>query len=346
MKNIEKHAYAMEYLLDNANAIIQYRLITEVQGEEDTERIAALKAEVISSERYSKLVQCLRERKEYHGATLYAVENSLNMLIDMGVYYKKGFDEFDEVLEQISEEAKNKPIDNSHVLGHLSHIVLVPFLLRAGMRDKWLMDFILDRLSIIHEFVSKKQYDIYEDISKYRGMPEAFKNRPVIKEELYKNGKICFPLEHDIYGFAAIYQEAGLGIKGQIDDVIKYIMDECFAMIEDGYGILHKNSNYWAMGWDPKPTDLNKSYKYNPLLLKMELLANFPDAVGSKWFKSAMDKLNQYADENGVYHFPKELLTEKDSCWILGNHMSVGENRRKRNALELEGTFRMMLILN
>ncbi len=35
-------------------------------------------------------------------------------------------------------------------------------------------------------------------------------------------------------------------------------MDRRFLLIEDGYGILHKNNNYWAMGWDPKPTDLSK----------------------------------------------------------------------------------------
>ena len=41
-------------------------------------------------------------------------------------------------------------------------------------------------------------------------------------------------------------------------------MDKRFLLIEDGYGILHKNNNYWAMGWDPKPTDLSKYHKYNP----------------------------------------------------------------------------------
>ena len=54
----------------------------------------------------------------------------------------------------------------------------------------------------------------------------------------------------------------------------------------------------------------------------------------------------QYVDENGIYHFPKEFLTEKDSCWILGCHMGLGESRRKKNALELEGTFRAIMLIN
>lgn len=114
------------------------------------------------------------------------------------------------------------------------------------MREKWMMDFILNRLMIIHEFVIKKQYDIYEDIS----------------------------------------------------------------------------------------------------LLKIVLLATFPYIISTEWFASAMKQLYKYVDENGIYHFPKEFLTEKDSCWILGSHMGLGENRRKKNALEIEGTFRAILLFN
>lgn len=301
---------------------------------------------MINLDRYKKLVRCLRERKEYHGATLYAVENSLNMLVDMGVFYKRGFNDFDKVLEHISSEAQKKPIDKNHVLGQLSHIVIVPFLLRAGMREQWMMDFILDRLETIHAFIVKKQYDIYEDISNYKGIPDSFKNRPIIQEDLYKDGRICFPLEHDIYGFAAVYQEVEADAKSQIDDILEYIMDDRFQRIEDGYGILHKQNNYWAMGWDPKPTNLNRHYKYNPILLKADLLATFPYVTGTEWFTSAMKQLHQYADENGIYHFPKEFLTEKDSCWILGSHMGLGENRRKKSALEIEGTFRVVTLLH
>jgi len=31
----------------------------------------------------------------------------------------------------------------------------------------------------------------------------------------------------------------------------------------------------WAMGWDPKPTDLRKDYRCNPILLKLDLLGRF-----------------------------------------------------------------------
>lgn len=343
---MDGHKYAVEYLLNNANDTIKYRLITEVCAIQNPMEVERLRKAIVDSERYKKLLSCLRDRKEYHGATLYAVENSLNMLVDMGIYYQKGFEEFDEVLKEISDEASQMPINNNHVLGQLSHIVIVPFLLRAGMRESWMMKFFFDRVELIHSFVKKKQYDIYREELIHKNIPDSFKNRPIIREELYVDGRISFPLEYDIYACAALYNEVEKDVRKQIGEIIEYIMDERFLLIEDGYGILHKNNNYWAMGWDPKPTDLNKCHKYNPLLLKANLLATFPQVITSKWFAGVMETLQQYVDENGLYHFPKEFLTEKDSCWMLGYHMGLGESRRKKNALELEGTFRAIMLIN
>ena len=343
---MDGHKYAVEYLFNNANDTIKYRLITEVCAIQNPMEVERLRKAIVDSERYKKLLSCLRDRKEYHGATLYAVENSLNMLVDMGIYYQKGFEEFDEVLKEISDEASQMPINNNHVLGQLSHIVIVPFLLRAGMRESWMMKFFFDRVELIHSFVKKKQYDIYREELIHKNIPDSFKNRPIIREELYVDGRISFPLEYDIYACAALYNEVEKDVRKQIGEIIEYIMDERFLLIEDGYGILHKNNNYWAMGWDPKPTDLNKCHKYNPLLLKANLLATFPHVITSKWFAGVMETLQQYVDENGLYHFPKEFLTEKDSCWMLGCHMGLGESRRKKNALELEGTFRAIMLIN
>jgi len=78
----------------------------------------------------------------------------------------------------------------------------------------------------------------------------------------------------------------------------------------------------------------------------MGLLSNFEVATKSEWFLQALKIVERYKDDNGLYHFPKNYLTEKDSCWILGNHMGVGENRRNKNALIHEGTFRALVIKN
>lgn len=253
--------------------------------------------------------------------------------------------EFDRVIEEIGEELKGQNVDSSHVLGWLEHIVIVPFLLRAGMRDKWIMDFFEERLSTIYDFTVKNKYNIYIDTEGYNNIPKSFEGRHIIREELYENGVICFPLEYDLYAFAAVYKEIADDLRRKIDNVVEYVHDQQFLKIEDGYGVLHKNKRYWAMGWDPKPTNLCKYYKYNPILLKIHLFGHFSSVIANEWFIQAIAKMNEYVDSCGIYHFPSEFLTEKDSCWILGNHMGLGENRRKKKSMEIEGTFRALSIL-
>jgi len=335
----------IDFLLDKSDIAIRYRVKRDLCENTDINELCKLQNELIHSERVIHLLECLRNHKEYHGATLYAVENSLNMLVDMGLDYAKGFHEFDDIVQSIADEAKNRSIDNHHVLGYLSHIVVVPALLRAGMREDWLIEFLKERIDNIYDFIKRKDYDIYDDITKYKGIPQNFRNRPIIRPYLYESGKIKLPLEYDLYGFASLMNELSSEYQNKVSEIISYILDDKFCFMEDGYGILSDKKNYWAMGWDPKPTDLSKRYRYNPLLLKMDLMSSFPVATNSKWFKKALHVLNQYVDENGIYHYPKNYLTEKDSCWILGNHMGLGENRRKKQALMIEGTCRTLLIL-
>ena len=123
-------------------------------------------------------------------------------------------------------------------------------------------------------------------------------------------------------------------------------MDVNFKKIVDGYGILVDKKKYWALGWTPKLVDLEKEYCNNPLLLKLELFSNFEVAVRAEWFLQAMELIEKYKYDNDLYNYPKNYLTEKDSCWVLGNHMGIGENRRSKNALIYEGTFRTLLIKN
>ncbi len=336
----------IDFLFKESNVAIKYRVMRDLCKNPNPNELNKLQNELIHSERAVHLLTYLKNHKEYHGATLYAVENSLNMLIDMGFQYGQGFSEFDDIVKSLSDEAKNRVINENHVLGYLSHIVVVPFLLRAGIREKWLLTFTKDRIDTIYDFIIQKDYDIYDDLSEYKRIPKSFQNRPIIRPFLYKNGKIKVPLEYDIYGFSSIMPELSSEYQDKINAIITYILDDRFYSIEDGYGVLSDKKNYWAMGWDPKLMDLNKEYRYNPLLLKIDVMSNFSSASNSIWFAQALELMEQYVDEKGLYHYPKSFLTEKDSCWILGNHMSLGENRRQKNSLILEGTCRTLLILS
>lgn len=335
----------IDFLLNKSDIAIQYRVKRDLCDNTDASELNKLQGELVHSKRVIHLLDCLRNHKEYHGATLNAVENSLNILVDMGFLYGNGFFEFDDIVRTIADEAKNKSINENHVLGYLSHIVVVSALLRAGVRDDWLIEFAKGRINVIYDFVKDREYDIYDDMAKYKGIPKNFQNRPIIRPYLYEKGKIKLPLEYDLYTFASIQSELENEYQNKINEIVAYILDDRFRVIADGYGVLSDKRNYWAMGWDPKPTDLLKEYQYNPLLLKVDLMSNFSAAKSSKWFIQTLDVINQFADGEGIYHYPKNYLTEKDACWILGNHMGLGENRRKKYAMEVEGTFRTLFIL-
>lgn len=340
-----RYAHLIKYLLDNSSSIIGYRVLTELCDNSDSDTVQKYRSEVVCSERVNKLLSCLKNRKEYHGATSYAVENSLNMLVDMGVVYNTGFSEFDKVLEEIADQVKTLYLPENDVFRIFYQIIIVPFLYRAGLKQAWISDFIKNRINLIHEFTKQQNYDIYDDPSLHK-LPAAYAGRSVIKPELYTNGDIQFPLEYDIYGFAAILDDLDVSLKNKVDEIVSYFMDERFQVIQDGYGILYKgNHSYVSMGWDPKPVDLFERRKVNPLLRNLELLSHFKSAIQTKWFNQAIDIVNQYSDDSGTYNLPKEYLIEKDSVWILGSHMSLGESRRSKKSYVVEGTFHMLKIL-
>ena len=340
-----RYAQPIKFLMENGSSIICYKILTELCDNSAPDTVQKYRSEVTCSERVNMLLACLKNRKEYHGATSYAVENSLNMLVDMGVVYNTGFSEFDKVLEEIADEVKMLYLPENDVFHIFYQILIVPFLYRAGLRQAWITDFIKNRINLIHEFTKLQNYDIYDDLLLHK-LPAAYAGRSVIKPELYKNGDIQFPLEYDIYGFAAIFDDLAVDMKNKVNEIISYIMDDRFQVIQDGYGILYKgNNSYVSMGWDPKPVNLLERSKVNPLLRHLELLSHFKSAVQSQWFKQGIDIVNHYLDESGTYNLPKEYLTEKDSIWIMGNHMSLGENRRSKKAYVVEGTFHMLKIL-
>lgn len=77
-----------------------------------------------------------------------------------------------------------------------------------------------------------------------------------------------------------------------------------------------------------------------------ELFSRFGVARESIWFQDALSMLEQSRTERGTYRFPSDHLKEKRNSYHLygGAHMGLGENRRKRDWIEVESTFRMLNI--
>ena len=50
----------------------------------------------------------------------------------------------------------------------------------------------------------------------------------------------------------------------------------------------------------------------------MELLSNFAIASQTKWFSQALEIIEAYEDDNGIYRYPAEYLVEKMLVGYLG----------------------------
>ena len=81
-------------------------------------------------------------------------------------------------------------------------------------------------------------------------------------------------------------------------------------------------------------------------VLWMEAAARVPLLRESDWFRRGLDHLEGFATEAGTYRFPRDYLRERANGYYLyaGAHMGLGENRRRRAAIEIESTFHMLLI--
>ena len=338
----------INFLLDNAGPVIKYRTITELIETDDQNLIEAAKKELLQYSETKKRFNYLRSKEKLgdfngvHGALDCHLENSLPMLLDFGV--RKGMTEFDEIMYPVIKRLQKKCFPENHVFSKFIHIIIVPFLYKAGFREKWIKNFINNRLETLYNFTVQKDYDIYDN-NEYKGMPPSFQDRKVIKPNLYTNGEIKFPLIYDIYGLSEMIKDADKLTLEKIETIIDYILDSRYSQLANGYGILlNGNRRYLAMGWDAKLPQDTDDILSSLSLHRLELMANFNNAVNHNWFQEKYKKLKQYNTQNGTFILPKTALQERKGCWVIGRHMSLGENRRKKLSAELESTFRVLKI--
>ena len=346
MKNIMNHNNtATQMLIEQANVSIRYQTLRLFSSAENNLNVRS----ALENDKYiCLLLDSARNNvadfsfHNVHGATNKHLENLLPMLLDRGL--DKSFSAFDEIFSSVIPVLRNKSYPDVNRYHVFTDIVLTPFLLAAGYRDEALVEFYKKRLALTSNFCAKMDFDIFGDQSGYKGIPKTFRDRKVIKPELYENCKYHFPLIYDLYGHATMYDTLDSTEQMQVDNVIRYVMAEEYQEFPFGYGILREPDNrnrYHAMGWDcvlPLISDTATA----PVLHRMELLAEFPIARKSLWFQEGLALLDSYQNENGMYVLPKIALKEKEACWLLGNHMGLGENRRKKDWHIIEGTFRTL----
>jgi len=333
---------SVRWLLDNAAPVIRYRVLIELLNVKESELTQNTFSEILTLPQTQKRLILFKNLNysKTHGSDMGYLENVLPMLNDFGLYY--GMDIFNHKSQTIDDVAKIVLAEE------YDKLIAYPFLLRARFPIEGLLEHAIKRINTIYDFTRHMDFDIYDDIANYKGVPKSFQDRPIIKPDIASGGgKIRLPLIYDIVMMAAIYNFVSVETQVKIDNVVEYIMSPDYDVVKPMYGILYsKTQKYYAMGWDcKKPFNHNQGYSY-PNLHRLLLYSNFPNIIKSAWFSNSIDYLTQYKTQNGTYDFPKEYLPESNGNWVLGARMSLAENRRKKQWSEIESTFYMLKLLS
>jgi hypothetical protein len=232
-----------------------------------------------------------------------------------------------------------------HVFDVFERVLVASLLAAAGYgNNPAVSEQIQSRLHTVFRFVREGRYDIYDEPSRHKRLPEVWRNRPVIHPDLYPLGEFALPWIYDIYGFAALLPSLSAEERQRVRKVVEYVLDPRYQALSEGYGILASGSRrYHAMGWDvrlpvpgaPSTTALQIGY----WVQRLDLMSQFREAVSHPWFTASMRRVETFATPAGTYIFPKTMLKEEKGYWITGSHMGLGENRRAKVALEIESTF-------
>jgi hypothetical protein len=232
-------------------------------------------------------------------------------------------------------------------------IMLSSYLVRAGYRYADLLEFIKYRAEALYRNAKEKNVDVYYseyELSKMPKRPPNWLSTPVLRPEFFGN-KSPLPNIWDVFALAYSPEDRKpVELREQIRGIIEYVLDERFQELPWGYGLVFYNANrrYYGCGWSPRLPGLQgfeDPLDQATLVLYVDLMSRFLEARDSAWFKCCLEHLETFGTGTGTYCFPKNYLQEKkDQSFVCGGSMGLGENRRTKNALEIESTFRMLLI--
>lgn len=343
----------LQWLMDNGGPVIRYLTATELLESSGGHDVNRLKEDLLEHPFVQTWLNNLDPKnvtiRTCHGSFDTCFENAMGMLLQLGL--RAGMTALDERMRPIRDWFAGMMKADPSQWNVFAMALFSSFLACAGYEDDAIDSFLRIRLDTLYGFASLGSYDLYDDPDKFRGIPTAFKSKPIIKPELYGGGNYKYPLIYDMFGLAYMVEKGDTAESGKIDTVIQYIMaPEYHQTVADGYGIVvSPDHKYYGMGWDVKlPGFLgltDETDKQGPVLLhRLSLMSQFPYAVKHQWFTNTLCHLEKFKTEKGTYLFPRHYLREGTGYWVSGMHMSLGENRRAKIALELESTFRMMLL--
>ena len=334
----------LDWLYKNSGPVIRLRLIREFGI--DTAAEETTLSEVLDLPETQFWLKNLEISRRVHDGHCDRLENVTGKLHELGLTGR--IELFEPYMSDWKYELAESLETTKYFSGY-SRAMLCACFWMLGYRYKDCLNVANRRLDVLHDFCKQGDHDIYLPENYFGDLPKQRASKPLVKPELYPDGTVKLPSIYDIIWFPMLYTGEN---RHRIDTIIDYILNDAYQNdIRPGYGNIREGKrHYYGMGWSVHVPGFNGMPPADPreLVLYLELLSPFAPAIESDWFASAISYLDSYCANEGTWRFPSELLLEygkSGGYYVLGYHMGLSENRRKKIALELESTFRMLKIL-
>lgn len=287
---------------------------------------------------------------QLHGSRPTAIENVLGKLAELGLH--AGMAALDECMAPFNAflQRRLNHCEFTRFLERIVASIIAWGLLRSGYGESETMqEFAPCYVALIHPIAADGVYEIHADESELAGLPKAWAGKPILRPAIMD--RYYLPLIHDLYVFAYLPSSINVGVTAQqINDIVSYVLDPRFQALPDGfgYGWDQAKRTCYSWGWSPHlPGYAADGFDAAALpasaVQRIELMARFPFARRTRWFQEAVQHLESFRTDRGTYCFPASYLREEPSgYYVSGYYMGLGENRRSRQALEIESTFRML----
>lgn len=322
----------IQWLFANSAPILRYRVAVELLPASVSVDRAQLLRDALATPEMQRWLNILGHNRGIHGSQDEAAENALAKLLDYGL--TRHVPELDERVQPL--------LKRQYEPSSYDPLILYPFLLCAGYADHPLVaQKLAERIELLYRTAQRGDYDFYISAAEAAGVPKAWQGKPIYKDAFGSAADYALPTCYDFYAMAYCPPVAGIkNLKTKLEAIAGFLSDPRFQSTVGGYGWDRKLKRCYAAG-----RVFLACAEPARLVLFMELGARFAAVRQSEWFQQGMATLRGYHTAQGTYRFPPKMLAEKTGYYIYsGSHMGMGESRRSAQALELESTFRMLLI--
>lgn len=341
------------WLLENGGPIIRFRTLVDIFEEQDVGTVSrALKEMVTSPEvvRWLDLFQQSLEFNDIHSSRPNAFENVVGKLVQLG--WRAGLQPFDNkslfYRVWLSENVDKAPVSPHEVF---KRTLIASVLARAGYQTvEAVRSHVLSRLETVYQYALDPDLSkIFVDKSEYPGVPKDLQGHQLVDPQLYPDQQFALPWIHDVYAFSHLDMILlNEELREKAEKIVEMILTAEYQNLPWSYGIAKYGERYYVLGWAAHLPGYSKRTEgriFAEMLLVLESLAPFTCIKRSKWFQQSMKYLEEFRTESGTYSFPRTWLPEKQrGYWIGGEYMAFDERKGRRNAIEVESTFRVLSI--